>query len=101
MTNRHWLSPSEYAGLRGVHVNTVWRWLKTGALRGEKIGGLWFIAAGVKSEDEEDDGNRIGVPQTPGRPLGGGGIDRPTGEPHDDRPLRTEARQHEAGGKRA
>lgn len=45
MTEPRWYSPSEYAGLRGVHVNTVWRWLKTGALRGEKIGGLWFIAA--------------------------------------------------------
>lgn len=38
------LTPAEVAKLLNVHITTIRRWLKRGALPGTQIGGhLWFI----------------------------------------------------------
>lgn len=36
---------AEVAELLGVHVKTVYRWFRSGALPGAKVGGTWRISA--------------------------------------------------------
>jgi len=40
---KEWLKVGEAAAILGVHVRTVRAWLKSGAIRGRKVGGIWLV----------------------------------------------------------
>ena len=44
------MSPQEAADYIGVHINTMFRWLKEGTVPGVRLGSRWFINAAQLSE---------------------------------------------------